>query len=122
MRLEMIPQHGQGAVGEAARAVMVTSVVILTCSITRSERSGMIVIGSHRIWKTSCRRVGLVLQYTTSGTAAANLRKSQKASIVTDIVTKCLKRKYLISRRSRKAKRSALLGSLCVGDFPRRQV
>src|SRR5258708_4388248 len=61
----MVPQHGQGAVGEAARTVMVTSVVIRTCSITRSERSGMMVIGSHWIWKTSRRRTCLVLQYTT---------------------------------------------------------
>src|SRR5260221_6475361 len=63
----MVPQHGQGAVGEAARTVMVTSVVIRTCSITRSERSGMMVIGSHWIWKTSRRRTCLVLQYTTCG-------------------------------------------------------
>src|SRR5260370_20294597 len=61
----MVPQHGQGAVGEAARTVMVTSVVIRTCSIRRSERSGMMVIGSHWIWKTSRRRTCLVLQYTT---------------------------------------------------------
>src|SRR5712671_402369 len=61
----MVPQHGHGAVGEAARTVMVTSVVIRTCSITRSERSGMMVIGSHWIWKTSRRRTCLVLQYTT---------------------------------------------------------
>src|SRR5258708_21037744 len=61
----MVPQHGQGAVGEAARTVMVTSLVIRTCSITRSERSGMMVIGSHWIWKTSRRRTCLVLQYTT---------------------------------------------------------
>src|SRR5260221_7966255 len=63
----MVPQHGHGAVGEAARIVMVTSLVIHTCSITRSERSGMMVIGSHWIWKTSCRRICLVLQYTTCG-------------------------------------------------------
>jgi hypothetical protein len=63
----MVPQHGRGAVGEAARTVMVTSLVIRTCSITRSERSGMMVIGSHWIWKTSRRRMYLVLQYTTCG-------------------------------------------------------
>src|SRR6266566_7949862 len=61
----MVPQHGHGAVGEAACTVMVTSLVRLTCSITRSERSGMMVIGSHWIWKTSRRRICLVLQYTT---------------------------------------------------------
>src|SRR6266487_3650811 len=61
----MVPQHGHGAVGEAARTVMVTSLVILTCSITRSERSGMMVISSHWIWKTSCRRICLVLESTT---------------------------------------------------------
>src|SRR5713226_9773482 len=63
----MVPQHGHGAVGEAARIVMVTSLVIHTCSITRSERSGMMVIGSHWIWKTSRWRICLVLQYTTCG-------------------------------------------------------
>src|SRR5712692_8601924 len=63
----MVPQHGQGAVGEAARTVMVTSLVILTCSRTRSERSGMMVIGSHRIGKTSRRWICLVLQYNTCG-------------------------------------------------------
>src|SRR5450755_4488142 len=61
----MVPQHGHGAVGEAARTMMVTTLVILTCSITSSERSGMMVIGSHWIWKTSCRRICLVLQSTT---------------------------------------------------------
>src|SRR5713226_9055390 len=63
----MVPQHGHGAVGEAARIVMVTSLVIHTCSIARSERSGMMVIGSHWIWKTSRWRICLVLQYTTCG-------------------------------------------------------
>src|SRR5712692_6257326 len=63
----MVPQHGHGAVGEAARIVMVTSLVIHTCSITRSERSGMMVIGSYWIWKTSRWRICLVIQYTTCG-------------------------------------------------------
>src|SRR2546423_14630853 len=41
-----VPQQGQEAVGEAAYTVTVTSVVTLTCSTTRSERSGSIVIVS----------------------------------------------------------------------------
>src|SRR6266567_3150608 len=49
----MVPQHGHGAAGEAAHTAMVTSLVILTCSITRSERSGRMVIGSHCIRKMS---------------------------------------------------------------------
>src|SRR5215469_16078078 len=71
----MVPQHGHGAVGEAAPTLIVTDEVTLTCSMIRSERSGSIVIGSYRIKKLFQWKFCSALYFTTL--SSASLRKNQ---------------------------------------------
>src|SRR5450759_1761941 len=75
-RLEIVLQQGHGAVGEAARTVTVTLLVMLTWSMTRSERSGRIVIGSQWYQETVLLEE-FVQSSSLSHLASASLRKSQ---------------------------------------------
>jgi hypothetical protein len=52
--LQIVPQQGQHAIGEAACTVSVTPSVTLTCSMIRSERSGSMVIGCSEWMKKWC--------------------------------------------------------------------
>ena len=54
--MESVLQQGQDAVGDVARAVIITSLVTVTCSISRSEWSIIRIIGSSEIKKRSCLR------------------------------------------------------------------
>jgi hypothetical protein len=71
---------GQEAVGEAARTVTVTSLVTLTCSMSRSERAGRMLIGLNYIsnmsdWKNL---FGSLFYHIF---AAASLRKKHMLAV-----------------------------------------